>query len=105
MDLLADDTIAIEVVCALPQHQQVIALAVAPGTTVRDAVRQSGVAGQFETVDIEACQLGVWGTVVGDACVVKAGDRVEIYRPLINDPREARMRLAADGQTMGPCAD
>ena len=47
------------------------------------------------------CPLGIFGRVVADGQSVHAGDRVEIYRPLINEPREARRALAAKGDTMG----
>lgn len=105
MDQLAANALAIEVACALPGRQLVIGITVPPGTTVRDAVRLSGIASEFAALDIDDCKLGVWGQVVADHTVLADGNRVEIYRPLVNDPRETRMRLAAEGQTMGSGLD
>ena len=68
-------------------------------------MRLSGIAREFPSLDLDDCKLGIWGQVVADDAVLAHGDRVEIYRPLVNDPRQARMRLAAEGQTMGSGRD
>lgn len=101
MDQLASRRLAIEVACALPSRQAVVALTVAPGTTAREAVRASGIGVRFPEIDVANCALGVWGETVADAHRVADGDRVEVYRPLRIDPREARRRRAAAGGTMG----
>lgn len=101
MDPLADDNLTIEVAYATADRQRVVSLTVAPGTTLREAVRLSGITDAFPEIDAEQCPLGVWGTALDSDKVVCDGDRVEIYRELIHDPREARMRLARSGQTMG----
>ncbi len=87
--------ISVEVVCALPARQRVAALRVAAGTTAREAVRASGLAAAFPELDLERCPLGIYGRVVSGEQVLGAGDRVEVYRPLLADPREARRRTAA----------
>lgn len=75
----------VEVVYALPESQQVVKVHLKPGATVRDAVVASG----FE---MQNYRLGVFGRVVPPQTPVADGDRVEIYRPLANDPKEARRR-------------
>ncbi len=101
MDQLAGRTLAIEVACALPQRQAVVAMTVAPGTTAREAVRASGIAVRFPEIDVAQCVLGVWGEAIDDGYRVADGDRVEVYRPLALDPRAARRERAALGGTMG----
>jgi len=83
-------TLAVEVAYALPDAQAVVALAVAPGTTARECARRSGLAGRFPGLDVEHVPLGIWGRRVEDGHRVRAGDRVELYRPLPLDPRAAR---------------
>jgi len=93
--------IRIEVAIALPQRQRIATLEVPAGTTARRAVELSGLADAFPEVDFNNCSLGVFGRVMADDYNVIAGDRVEIYRPLLNEPREARRAAAAQGRTMG----
>ena len=91
----------IEVVYALSDQQELIELSVDAGTSVETAIRLSGITERFAGLDVSACTVGVWGRVVAPATILKDGDRVEIYRPLELDPREARRRLARQGKTMG----
>jgi uncharacterized protein len=93
--------LAIEVVHALPGQQELIALTVAPGTTVGEAIRQSAIGDRFLGEDLEKCQAGIWGKPVQRDHLVQHGDRIELYRPLRMDPREARRKLAAVGGSMG----
>ncbi|CRM06546.1 hypothetical protein [Pseudomonas sp. 22 E 5] len=89
--------VEIEVVYAAVERQVLLAVAVAPGTSLRAAVLASGMAAQFPGVDLAGCPLGVFGKVVADADAraVQAGDRIEIYRPLLVDPKEVRRLRAA----------
>ncbi|MCX9152294.1 RnfH family protein [Pseudomonas sp. TB1-B1] len=89
--------VEIEVVYAAVDRQVLLAVAVAPGTSLRAAVLASGMAAQFPGVDLAGCPLGVFGKVVADADAraVQAGDRIEIYRPLLVDPKEVRRLRAA----------
>jgi putative ubiquitin-RnfH superfamily antitoxin RatB of RatAB toxin-antitoxin module len=89
------DTIAVEVAYALPHKQALLALQVAPGTTALAAAQQSGICEKFEGVDLDNAKLGIFGSVVSPEHVLKEGDRVEIYRPLIADPKEVRKARAA----------
>jgi len=93
--------IRIEVACALPEFQEILEVLVPEGTTARSALQHSGLMKAFPQIDPEHCSLGVFGQVVEDSYRLKAQDRLEVYRPLQQDPREARRRLAALGQTIG----
>jgi len=84
------ESVAIEVVCATAAKQLLVRLNVQPGTTARQAVDASSFAGEFPDLDISRLILGVYGEVVADDYIVQQGDRVEIYRPLLNEPREQR---------------
>jgi hypothetical protein len=90
-------TITIEVAYALPHKQSILTLAVAEGTTVFDAVAQSGIEKQYPEIDIASAKLGLFGKAVAKPKqeVLKEGDRIEIYRPLIADPKEVRKQRAA----------
>ncbi|WP_461521322.1 RnfH family protein [Porticoccus sp.] len=95
------ELITVEVAYALPQRQQLTTLQVAPGTTAYEAVQQSGVVQQFPDIDLDNAKMGIFGQALGTKGlkppkehVLQAGDRVEIYRPLIADPKEVRKRRA-----------
>jgi putative ubiquitin-RnfH superfamily antitoxin RatB of RatAB toxin-antitoxin module len=89
--------ISIEVVYGLPQEQVLLALVVPAGTTAREAVQLSRLAERFPTLDLAHAPVGIFGKLLKtpDTQVLRAGDRVEIYRPLLIDPKEAR-RLRAE---------
>jgi putative ubiquitin-RnfH superfamily antitoxin RatB of RatAB toxin-antitoxin module len=94
------DPISVEVAFALPATQRLIALEVPVGTTAREAVEKSGIVNEFPQIDIAAAALGVFSRRVGADYTLQAGDRVEIYRPLIADPKETR-RQRAEAQKKG----
>lgn len=83
----------VEVIYALPHRQERVLLDLAPGSTVLDAVRASGLLQRLP--QIEAGQLGVWGRVVTAETRLRERDRVEIYRRLIADPKDVRRARAA----------
>ncbi len=87
----------IEVAYATPARQLILELEVAPGTSAREAVRLSGIADQFPEIKIDASPLGVFGKQIDDDYELCDGDRIEIYRPLIADPKEIRRQRAARG--------
>ena len=95
------DQIAVELVIATPQSQLLLALEVDRGVTVADVISRASVAEQFPDLRVSELLVGVWGRQVSRDHVVSDGDRVEIYRPLQIDPREARRTLAELGRTMG----
>ncbi len=71
-----------------------------PGLTVREAIGRSGILEQFPEIDLAVSKVGVFGKATTLEAEVAVGDRVEIYRPLIADPKEARKRRAAEGKPM-----
>ncbi|WP_341959979.1 RnfH family protein [Pseudomonas sp. RC10] len=94
---MAEPMIRVEVVYATAERQALIALEVPAGTTVFGAVEASGIAEQFVGLDVTHCPMGLFGKVVSDPQTrqLEEGDRVEIYRPLLADPKEVR-RLRAE---------
>jgi len=95
------DLITVEVAYALPQKQKIIALLVEPGTTALEAVKRSKITDYFPDLDIENAKMGIFGQSLGtkglesaDKHILHQGDRVEIYRPLTSDPKEARRKRA-----------
>lgn len=88
------DTIAVEVVYALPEWQSLVALTVPHGTTARTAVALSGLQQAHPDMDATPNKLGIFGKRVSADTVLNNGDRVEIYRELTADPKEARRRRA-----------
>ena len=92
--VLVDDDISVEVVYALPQRQIQVTLQVARGTTAGGAVQLSELPVTFPEIEVARCKLGIFGKLIAADTVLNSGDRVEIYRPLTADPKEAR-RLRA----------
>ena len=86
----------VEVVFALRERQELIETDVKEGATVADAIAASDLARVFPEVDFAGLQAGIWGKPVGRDKPVRDGDRVELYRPLRIDPKEAR-RLKVGG--------
>jgi len=91
----------VEVVFALPERQLLKTVVVESGTPVAGVVAQSGLLDEFPDHALDQLALGIWGREVDRQHQVREGDRIEIYRPLELDPREARRQLALSGQTMG----
>jgi len=95
------DRVAVEVAYAEPERQFLETLELPAGTTAGEAVARSGLKRAFPALDFSVAPIGVWGTPVERGHVLADGDRVEVYRPLAMDPREARRQLAARGGAMG----
>ncbi len=91
----------IEVAYATPEKQIILACEVDFGTAVRAVIRVSGIEQYFPEIDPEHCDLGVFGKSVADDFELSDGDRIEIYRPLIADPKEVRRQRAAKGLKTG----
>ena len=87
----------VEVVYALAEKQKLLRITVPCGTTARDAVLLSGMAEHFPGVDLVGSPLGIFGRALPkpEERVLEEGERVEIYRPLIADPKEVRKQRAA----------
>ena len=92
----------VQVVYANPDRQYVIDLDVPEGTTIYKAAELSGLADRFPEIDLETTPMGVFGVRVKTATttVLHPGDRVELYRSLIADPKENR-RTRAESQKLG----
>lgn len=95
------DLMSVEVAYALPHQQKIIALLVAPGTTALQAVERSEIVKFFPEIDMANLKLGIFGQSLGNkgestaaSHILHQGDRVEIYRPLICDPKDARRKRA-----------
>jgi len=94
---MVDPVIEIEVVYAAVDRQLLRTLSVPEGTTVREAVHKSGIGDEFPELELSDCPLGIFGKVVADpqGRLIQAGERIEIYRPLLADPKEVRRLRAA----------
>ena len=94
---MADTTaslITIQVACALPHRQQVLTLQVPATCTAQEAIHLSGIASFFPELPWQETVLGIFGQRVAPERVLQAGDRVEVYRPLLVDPKESRRQRA-----------
>ncbi len=87
---MAAELIAIEVAYADTQQQSVIQLSVPLCITVAEAINASGILSQFPDIDLVEQKVGIFGQLCGLDTTLNAGDRVEIYRPLLQDPMQAR---------------
>lgn len=90
-------SISIEVAYALPEQQRIIALQVEENTTALQAAVQSGIEKVFPELALDAAKMGVFGKAIANPSthVMADGERLEIYRPLIADPKESRKARAA----------
>jgi putative ubiquitin-RnfH superfamily antitoxin RatB of RatAB toxin-antitoxin module len=95
------ETPAVEVAYALPDRQSVVRVELSDGMTALAAVEASGLLRSHPELHGRPLDLGIFGRPVQSTEQLRDGDRVEIYRPLAVDPREARRRRAADGGTRG----
>lgn len=93
-------TIHVEVIYALPHVQMLVPLNVREGTTLEEAVRLSGVLEKFPEIDLANAKVGIWNKAAELTAVLREKDRVEIYRPLIADPKEVRRKRAEEGKAM-----
>lgn len=97
---MSGETISVEVAYALPDQQTIVALTVAADTTIQDVIRTSGLLEQFPEIDLARNKVGVFGKLGKLTDTLHPGDRVEIYRPLIADPKQVRKQRAAQGKVM-----
>jgi putative ubiquitin-RnfH superfamily antitoxin RatB of RatAB toxin-antitoxin module len=94
---MVESMVDVEVVYAAIDRQVLLSVSVPAGTTVRAALLMSGVGEAFAELDLADCPVGIFGKVIADPDKhpVQAGDRIEIYRPLLADPKEVRRLRAA----------
>jgi putative ubiquitin-RnfH superfamily antitoxin RatB of RatAB toxin-antitoxin module len=94
-DSTNSDRITVEVVYGTADKQSLLELAVRPDCTVLEAIEQSAIADQFPDFILDPDRVGIFGKIVPADQVLREGDRVEIYRPLLVDPMESRRQRAA----------
>ena len=92
--------IQVEVAYARPDLQVVIPVAVEEGGSLGMAIERSGILMRFPEIDLEGAKVGIFGKLSKLNAPLRARDRVEIYRPLIADPKEVRRQRAAAGKAM-----
>ncbi len=95
---MKDETIRVEVVYALPEAQALLHVKLAKGATVEDAIRASGALDAHPEIDLASNKVGIFSKLVKLDETVRDRDRVEIYRPLIADPKEVRRKRAEAGK-------
>ncbi|GIU09624.1 MULTISPECIES: RnfH family protein [unclassified Shewanella] len=91
----------VEVIYALPNQQKLIKVNVTPGTTCIEAVKLSDMQLYFPEIDLETAKLGIFSRLVKHDEVLLPGQRVEIYRPLIADPKDVRRKRAEKAKEDG----
>jgi putative ubiquitin-RnfH superfamily antitoxin RatB of RatAB toxin-antitoxin module len=84
----------VAVAVALPGRQEVVEVILAPGATVADAIVAACLAERFPGLDADRLTVGIWSRVVPRSTRLREGDRVELYRELVADPKEARRERA-----------
>ncbi len=92
--------IHVEVVYGRQYRQKVAQVILNEGATLREAVERSGLLAEFPEIDLAKNKLGIWNKLAKLDAVVRDKDRVEIYQPLIADPKEVRKQRAAEGKVM-----
>ena len=95
------ERITVEVAYALPERQSLLTVAVDQQDTVQQIIELSGILQQFSDIDLSVQKVGIWSRPVKLDDRVKAGDRIEIYRPLIADPKDLRRRRAEKAKEEG----
>ena len=93
-------SIGIEVVYALPNEQILFQTTVANGSTIRDGIAASGVLHRYPALQLEQLKVGIFGKIAKLDDTLRERDRIEIYRPLIADPKAIRKQRAAEGKVM-----
>ncbi len=94
------DKINIEVAYALPQEQTLLKKTLPAGTTLMEGILASGFLDKHPGLDLSMHKLGIFGKLAKPDTVLRDKDRIEIYRPLIADPKEVRRKRAEEGKAM-----
>ena len=90
----------VEVAYALPNKQSLISIEVESGSTLKEAIEASGILETFEQIDLTKDRVGIFAKFATLDTILRDKDRVEIYRPLVADPKKARKDRAAEGKAM-----
>lgn len=94
------ETIQLEITYAKSDRQEIVSLKLPEGSTIQQAIEASGLLQRHPEIDLAKAKVGIYGKLSRMDTVVRARDRVEIYRPLIADPKEVRKQRAAEGKVM-----
>lgn len=97
---MAEEAIQVEVAYAKPDEQVILAVQAMSGITLSQAVEKSGIMQRFPEIDLKTNKFGIFGKAAKADTPLRDGDRVEIYRPLIADPKEQRKKRAAEGKQL-----
>jgi putative ubiquitin-RnfH superfamily antitoxin RatB of RatAB toxin-antitoxin module len=97
---MTEQQILVEVVYALAQQQTLLKCHVPAGSTVEQAIQASGMLVKYPEIDLAINKLGIFGKLTKADTVLRDKDRIEIYRPLIADPKEVRRKRAEEGKVM-----
>ena len=97
---MTDNEMMVEVAYALPHEQVILPIKVSQGTTAEQAILASGIVKKFPEINLSVNQIGIFGKLSKLDTPLRHLDRIEIYRPLIADPKEVRKQRAADGKVM-----
>jgi len=97
---MSGEKINIELVYALPQEQILLKLQVPKATSIVEAIRLSGIQQKHPEIDLAKNKFGIFGKLSKADTVLREMDRIEIYRPLIADPKEVRRKRAEEGKVM-----
>ncbi len=89
------DEISVEVAFATPNKQSVFAITVAENSTVKQVINSSDILSQFPEIDLTKMSVGVFGKLCNLDRLIEQGERIEIYRPLLQHPMDARRNRAA----------
>lgn len=98
---MTEQQIQIEVAYAEPDKQALLEVVVEQGATVEQGILASGMLKRFAHIDLSIAKVGIWNRTCKLSDLLSAGDRVEIYRPLIADPKEVRRRRAEKAKEEG----
>lgn len=94
------EQILVEVAYAHNDRQKLVTVKLAPGSTAEEAIRRSGILNDFPEIDLALHKIGIFSKACKLDTALRDKDRVEIYRPLIADPKEVRRQRAAEGKVM-----
>ncbi len=97
---MPDKPLTVEVAYAKPGEQVLEEFVIAPDATIETVIRESGLLERFPEIDLAVNKVGIFGKAAALKSTLHDGDRIEIYRPLIADPKEARKKRAAEGKAM-----
>lgn len=97
---MSEGMILVEVVYATADKQKLLIAKVPSGSTAETAIRSSGILNEFPEIDLSIHKVGIFSKACKLDTVLREKDRVEIYRPLIADPKEIRRQRAAEGKVM-----